>query len=183
MTSGTQRASTVRPLKTTTLTSLHPIERESDADKVEDDESEAKEHGADEEGEADEWREHVEDLSRRVAQHFEDEHEKCAVSPPLVKAPQQPTKEAWEQHQITHTPYQSWCPRCVAARLMRRNHPRKGRAAHIVPDIDGNAKGPIKVSIDYMYLHDRKNQSGETSWNPPYLIAVEHKHGRCPSLE
>ena len=176
---GGERASTVRPLKTIPLTSLHPIERESDVDKVKDDESDAKEHGADEKGEVDEWKEHVEDLSRRVAQYFEDEHEKCAVSPPSVKAPQQPTREAWEQHQITHTFYQSWCPHCVAARLVRRNHPRKGRAAHIVPDIDGNAKGPIKTTIDYMYVHDRKSQSGETSWNPPYLIAVEHKHGRC----
>ena len=62
---------------------------------------------------------------------------------------------------------------------MRRNHPRKGRAAHIVRDIDGNAKGPIEIFIDHMYLNDRKSQSGETSWNTPYLIAVEHKHGRC----
>ena len=62
---------------------------------------------------------------------------------------------------------------------MRRNYPKKGRASHIVLDIDGNAKGPIKISIDYMYLHDRKSQSDETSWNPLYLVAVEHKHGRC----
>ena len=90
---GSERASIVRPLKTIPLTSLHPIERGSDADKAKSDESEANEHGVDEDGEADKWKEHVEDLTRRVAQHFEDEHGRDAVNPPLVKAPQQPTRE------------------------------------------------------------------------------------------
>ena len=142
------------------------MDGESDANEAKDDKPEADKEGASEEDEADKWEKHVEDLSRRVAQHFEDEHEKQAVSPPLIKAPQQPTREEWEQHQTTHTPYRSWCPHCAAARLVRRNHHKKGRAAHIVPDIDGNAKGPIKISIDYMYLHDRKSQSDEMSWNP-----------------
>ena len=81
-----ERASIVRPLKTTPLTNLHAMDGESDAAKAKSDESEAKEHGVDEDGEADKWKEHVEDLTRRVAQHFEDEHGRNAVSPPLVKS-------------------------------------------------------------------------------------------------
>ena len=128
---GSQRPSTVSPLKQTPLTSLHPIVRESDASEVKGDEPEAENEDASEEDEADKLKKHVEDLSRRVAQHFEDEHEKQAVSPPLIKAPQQPTREEWEQHQTTHTPYKSWCPHCVAARAVRRKHPSKGRKHEI----------------------------------------------------
>ena len=81
-----ERASTVRFLETIPLTSLHLIEREFDVDKAKSDESEANEHGVDEDGEVDKWKEHVEDFTRRVAQHFEDEHGRNAVSPPLVKS-------------------------------------------------------------------------------------------------
>ena len=49
----------------------------------------------------------------------------------------------------------------------------------IVHDIDGNIDGPIKVSIDYMYLSERTGKNQEPNHNPPYLIMIEHRHGRC----
>ena len=30
-----------------------------------------------------------------------------------------------------------------------------------------------------MYLHDRRSQGDEDKLGPPYLIAIEHEHGRC----
>ena len=179
MTSGTQRASIVRPLKQNSPADIPPMEGELDASEVKETESEAEEESADEDGEAEGWKERVEELSKRVAQHFEDVHGKDAVSPPGVKAPPQPTQEEWEQHQATHTPYKAWCPHCAAARAVRRKRPKRGRAGHVVPDVDDNTDGPIKLSIDYMYLHDRKKHDGDTPHNPPYIVAIEHRHGRC----
>ena len=48
----------------------------------------------------------------------------------------------------------------------------------IVPDIE-SGNGPIKVSIDYMYLHERRGKYKDTSNNPPHMVMIEHRHGRC----
>ena len=48
----------------------------------------------------------------------------------------------------------------------------------MVPDTDKDEKGPVKISMDYMFMHDRVGKHKETKWNPPYLVVVEHKHGR-----
>ena len=48
----------------------------------------------------------------------------------------------------------------------------------IVPDTQiGN--GPTKISIDYMYLHERKGKFKDATYNPPRMVMIEHKHGRC----
>ena len=35
-----------------------------------------------------------------------------------------------------------------------------------------------KLSIDYMYLHERSGQGTTTNYNPPQLVMVDHKKGR-----
>ena len=72
--------------------------------------------------------------------------------------PKLPTKEEVERHQATHTPYAPWCKHCVTARAVRRRHPHRGRGAVIVPDVDSDTTGPIKVSLDYMHLHERNGR-------------------------
>ena len=71
-----------------------------------------------------------------------------------------------------------WCKHCVAARAARRQHSTKGRGAIIAPDVDNGSEGPIQVSMDYMYFHERGGKNSETRYNPPHLIAIEHRHGR-----
>ena len=95
----------------------------------------------------------------------------------MVKPPSPPTKEEHERHQTTHTFYAAWCKHCLAARVVRHKHQSRGRKATIVPDIE-TGKGPTKVSIDYMYLHERSGRSQEKH-NPPYMVMIEHRHGRC----
>ena len=36
----------------------------------------------------------------------------------------------------------------------------------------------MEISTDYMYMHDRVGKFSEGKYNPPYLVVVEHKHGR-----
>ena len=121
----------------------------------------------------------IEELIGRVAEYFDDNNDKSERKPPIIKAPSQPIAEEFEQHQATHTPYAAWCKHCAAARAIRRQHPRKGRGAIVVPDVENGIEGLIKVSIDYMYLHERTRQGQESKYNPPYLVMIEHRHGRC----
>ena len=129
-----------------------------------------------------EWRQvnqKVEELADQIVRQFDDANEQSGRTPQIIKAPPQPTTAEFEQHQATHTPYAAWCRHCAAARAIRRQHPKKGRGAIIVPDVESGIDGPIKVSIDYMYLHERSGRDQEAKHNPPYLVMVEHRHGRC----
>ena len=99
--------------------------------------------------------ENVEELHRRLARHFEDGNEEAGDKPPIVKFPKQPTVEEWEKHKTTHTPYESWCPHCNAARAVRREHTRINQRAHMVKDVESNDNGPVRISMDYMYHTSR----------------------------
>ena len=120
----------------------------------------------------------AEKLEEKVARYFEDKNDEDGNKPPVVKAPQQPTAEEWERHQVTHTPYAPWCHHCNAARDVRRHHQRAKTNARLVRDVDADQTGPVKLSMDYMYLHDRRGQYKEERWNPPHMVVTEHRHGR-----
>ena len=120
----------------------------------------------------------IEELETKMTEQFEDAPTEREHDNPMLKAPVKPTQEEWNKHQTTHTPFAAWCPHCLAARNVRRNHPTQGRKGRLVPDTE-TGEGPTKVSLDYMYLHDRVGRYKETQHNPPYLVIVEHTYGRC----
>ena len=66
--------------------------------------------------------EQVEDLNVRVARHFEDANDNTGWHPPMINPPQQPTRQEWLRHQLTHTPYAKWCKHCNSARAVRQHH-------------------------------------------------------------
>ena len=45
-------------------------------------------------------------------------------------------------------------------------------------DVDGSQTGPAKISMDYMYLYERRDKYKEEQWNPPHMIVSEHRFGR-----
>ena len=55
---------------------------------------------------------------------------------------------------------------------------QEDRRAGLVPDTDKSQDGPIKISIDHMYMHERAGRDVESKRDPPYLIVIEHRHGR-----
>jgi hypothetical protein len=118
-----------------------------------------------------------EDLEKKVHEYLDDENKTDARNPPVARIPSTMTREQWTRHQVTHTPYAPGCKHCVAARAIRRRHPKKRRHNVIVPDIDGSVDGPTKVSMDYMYLSER-NKDDQDIGNPPHLVIVDHRHGR-----
>ena len=99
-----------------------------------------------------------EELKTKVEQYFDDNNLQSRSKVPVVSVPPKPTKEEWLQHQATHTPYAPWCKHCVAARAVRHAHPSKGRRAAVVGDVENSDDPRAKVSIDYMYLHERAGQ-------------------------
>ena len=120
----------------------------------------------------------LEELETKLAEQFENIEGAGREDPPIIKAPIGPTQEEWERHQATHTPYAAWCKHCVAARNARRSHPSHGRKGEMVPDVE-QGDGPTKVSLNYMYLYDRVGRYRDIQNNPPYVVIIEHKHGRC----
>ena len=45
----------------------------------------------------------------------------------MKKAPQTPSKEEVEEHNITHIPFRDWCPHCIRGKAKRRAHRKKIR--------------------------------------------------------
>ena len=66
-------------------------------------------HGADatedDEGEQRELENNVEELHYRMTQQLEDPNDESSWRTPIIKAPQQPTKEEWARHCVIHIPY------------------------------------------------------------------------------
>lgn len=79
-----------------------------------------------------------EDPEKSVHEHLKDGTKTGARDPPIVKLPPSMTREEWDRHKVTHTPYAPGCRHRVAARATRRQHPKKRKHSIIVPDIDGS---------------------------------------------
>ena len=135
----------------------------------------------DEDGAENKWEELADkyhQLEKQMKDYLDDEQDMGVREPPIVNAPPKMTKEEWENHQVTHTPYPLSCRRCVAARALRYRHPRTRKHKHLVPDVDGSHEGPVKVSMDYMYLSERAKDEKDSNHNPPNLVVADHRFGR-----
>ena len=106
--------------------------------------------------------EYVQEARRRIARAQEDSEEARGVA--SKKPPGAPSAEEWRQHRLTHWPYRSWCPVCVAARAVEDAHRLRGPPAE--------ADGP-EVHWDYCFL---RNRPGETT--VPVLVGKDRKT-RC----
>ena len=63
-----------------------------------------------------------------------------------------PSLEEQRRHRITHLPYRSWCPQCVAAAANDDPHRRAARPADVALDVP-------EVHWDYCFPRD------ESDWN------------------
>ena len=132
-------------------------------------------------GAEDKWEEladKYDQLEKKMKDYLDDQQDVGVREPPVIKAPPKMTKEEWDKHQVTHTPYSPSCRHCVADRAVRYRHPRKRKHKHLVPDVDGSHEGPVKVSMDYMYLSERTKDEKDNNNNPPQLVVVDHRFGR-----
>ena len=96
-----------------------------------------------------EWKLKIDDPETRLAEQLEDDQGKASTPAPMIKVQLKPTQREWDQHLLAHTPIVPWCFFGLAARSIRRNHPKQGRAGRIAPDT-GIGDGFANVSFDYM---------------------------------
>ncbi|CAE7551092.1 unnamed protein product [Symbiodinium sp. CCMP2592] len=61
-----------------------------------------------------------------------------------LRAPPVPTPQMVAEHEVTHIPYRSWCPACVAGRGRAYSHHHEGRDSTV----------PV-VSADYLYFSEK----------------------------
>ena len=126
-----QRANTVRPQSRhneSYLKTLHDDVGEVGAEKVSQDKEEQSAWK--------EAKEKIEELETKITEQFEDTSMEKKHESTMLRAPAKPTQEDWNKHQTTHTPFAAWCPHCLAARNVRRNHPKQGRKGRLVPDTE-----------------------------------------------
>ena len=72
--------------------------------------------------------------------------------PLTVKSPASPTMDEVQTHNLTHNPYQSWCPVCVAAQGKEDAHRRDGN--------NEDAEGALKtIGIDYGFIGDGQERA------------------------
>ena len=98
MTTKCKRAKIVRPQTGHTKNLLNPLRGEVGGLGAE--------QAAEKEDDQDHWEvvaRKVEDLETRMTEQFEDNNEHDQREPPVIKAPDTPTRVEWERHQITHT--------------------------------------------------------------------------------
>ena len=106
--------------------------------------------------------EYVQEARRRIAAAQEEAQEERRVD--RKKPPSAPSEEDWRHHRLTHWPYRSWCPICVAARAVEDAHRLRGPPSE--------ADGP-EVHWDYCFLRNRPG-------DPSVPVSVgEDRKTRC----
>ena len=87
---------------------------------------------------------YVQEARRRIAAAQEEAPEERVID--RKKPPSAPSEEEWRKHRLTHWPYRSWCPICVAARAVEDAHRLRGPPSE--------ADGP-EIHWDYCFLRNR----------------------------
>ena len=118
-----QREGAVRPQEDEGHKLLQPITEEvaGDLEAEQDVEGEAGLRSGDEQ-QMEKLDEKYQSLKDKMEEYFDDENGTRYRQPPVLRSPPQPTREEYERHQATHTPYAPWCKHCVVARAVRRHH-------------------------------------------------------------
>ena len=83
------------------------------------------------------------------------EHEQVPLRP--AKIPERPSEEELRRHNLTHLPYASWCPHCVAGRGVDDKHEKKSE--------ESKKKVKPVVQFDFMFLRSEKDKKRENLLN------------------
>ena len=106
--------------------------------------------------------EYVQEARRRIEAAQEEAPEERVIN--RKKPPAAPSEKEWRHHRLTHWPYRSWCPICVAARAVEDAHRLRGPPSE--------SDGP-EIHWDYCFL---RNRPGDPS--VPVLVGKDRKT-RC----
>ena len=66
----------------------------------------------------------------------EEKESEEAKPPEVLRDPGAPTPREIEEHNVTHMPFRSWCPHCVAGKAPERPHKKQERQSEKqIPEI------------------------------------------------
>ena len=88
-----------------------------------------------------------------------------ARKPKALPAPIYVSKVEREEHELTHTPYRSWCHHCVRCRGRNAQHRKK-------EDDDKQGQVP-RIAFDYFFMSHQDESSNEN----PMLVMVDESTG------
>ena len=69
-------------------------------------------------------------------------------------APEEPSEREREEHEMTHLPYQAWCPHCVAGKAPNEAH-RKQEAEESKMIEEGKVP---RIGIDVWFMSDEEDE-------------------------
>ena len=75
-----------------------------------------------------------------------------AIKVKVMSSPSPPSRQEMLEHNISHMPFRSWCPHCVAGKAKANKHVHSGGLEA--------SETPV-VSMDYMFMGDRSSSSDE----------------------
>ena len=105
--------------------------------------NEAVDNIVDEEAEIDKK---IGEIDKRLEEiEAEEEHEQ-GRRPLTRRSPLEPTRQEIEEHELTHTPYRSWCPQCVQGRGRQNAHKANK---------EKEDKGVPAFHLDYWIMRDK----------------------------
>ena len=88
----------------------------------------------------------------------DESREEKTWSPPVGRAPRQPTPKEREVHEATHLPHAERCEFCMRGRARNKGHRRDGSGSRAcaVPEHNIDEARPVpKVSLDFFFLGER----------------------------
>ena len=113
--------------------------------------------------------ERKEEHAEREEEHSEDKEEKNIRSR-IRPAPEEPSEQEREEHEMTHLPYQAWCPHCVAGKAPNEAHRKQETEENKMID---EGKVP-RIGIDFWFMSDEEDEKGQN----PIVIMVD-KQTKC----
>ena len=95
-----------------------------------------------------------------------DTEDKTSMPPRMLSSPSMPSRQEIQEHNVTHIPFRSWCPFCVAGKSKCAPHKR---------GIDHSDDAVPLVAFDYCFMGDRAETDAD---NITILVARDRK-SRC----
>ena len=85
-----------------------------------------------------------------------------------LPSPLRVSKKDREEHNLTHTPYRSWCKICVKMRGTNKQHRKQNKS-----DKDEENAKVRRICMDYFFMSQEDEKAGEN----PILVAVDEGTG------
>ncbi len=99
-------------------------------------------------------------------QHPEQEEGEEDADVRVSLGPSMPSKSERERHEVTHIPFRSWCPVCVAGRGVKAAHKKRNKTEHELP----------RFAMDYGFLGQEGQELGTMlvirEWHSGMMFAM-----------